>query len=132
MLPLIPFMIVPLVLYIGIVVIGHASLEAVLLSIGLPSLTTMKLTLGDLLLLVGMIALFVEMVMATNTRTSSLINHGLSMLLFVVSGLFFLFLERCGTSTFLLLIVMMLIDVVAGYSIGIVTARRDLSVEKVQ
>ena len=42
----------------------------------------------------------------------------------------FLLLDICGTATFFILMVMALIDVVAGFSISIFAVRRDYSVDK--
>ncbi len=84
-------------------------------------------TWGDLILLVTLILLFVEIVKATFTSTSSLIDHALSMIVFVAILVEFLMSAQAATSVFFLVLVASLIDVVAGYTIGIRVARRDLA-----
>jgi hypothetical protein len=71
--------------------------------------------------------LFIEIVKATYTSTTSLIDHGLSMLVFVACLIEFLITPLAANSVFFMIMVAALIDVVAGYTIGIRVARRDLT-----
>lgn len=86
-----------------------------------------KFTWGDFVVLLTFIMLFIEIVKATYTSTSSLIDHGLSMLVFVACLIEFLLAPLAANSVFFMIMVAALIDVVAGYTIGIRVARRDLS-----
>ena len=81
---------------------------------------------GDLILLVTLVLLFVEILKATYTSTTSLLDHGLSMLVFIACLVEFLMVDAAFTSVFFLLMITTLIDVVAGYTIGIRVARRDI------
>lgn len=81
---------------------------------------------GDLILLVTMFLLFAEILKATYTSTASLLDHGLSMLVFIACLIEFLLVDAAFTSVFFLIMVATLIDVVAGYTIGIRVARRDI------
>lgn len=83
---------------------------------------------GDGILFAGMIMLFIEIIKSTNSKTFSLINHGLSMAIFVLSLVAFLLVRNFATSVFFLLLLMMLLDVIAGFLVTIVTARRDFGV----
>lgn len=83
-------------------------------------------TWGDLILLVTMILLFIELLKSTYTASASLVDHGLSMLVFVACLVEFLLVDRAFTSVFFLVMVATLIDVIAGYTIGIQVAKRDL------
>ena len=87
---------------------------------------TWKLTWGDLLLVITMITLFIEILKATYTSTASLVDHGLSMVLFVVALICFLMVPQAATSVFFLLLVALIIDVIAGFTIGIRVAKRDI------
>jgi hypothetical protein len=87
---------------------------------------TWTFTWGDLLILITMLLLFVEIVKATYTSTASLLDHGLSMLVFIACLVEFLLVDAAFTSVFFLIMVATLIDVVAGYTIGIRVARRDI------
>ncbi len=83
-------------------------------------------TWGDLVLVVALVVLFVELLKATYTSTSSLIDHGLSMLVFIAALVEFIIIPQAATSIFFLMLVSFLIDVIAGFTIGIRVARRDI------
>ena len=88
-----------------------------------------RFAVGDGVLLTGLVMLFVEIIKSTNTKTFTLINHGLSMVIFVMSLIMFMLFRGFETSEFFLLITMMLLDVVAGFMVTIVAARRDFGIE---
>jgi hypothetical protein len=100
----------------------------ILRNIPLPSGERWTMTIGDLLMLVTLILLFVELLKSTYTSTASLLDHGLSMLVFVACLIEFIVVPRAATSVFFFITVATLIDVIAGYTIGIRVARRDLSI----
>jgi len=106
-------------------------LNHVLFHMGLPSGNFWKPTWGDVVLLVGLVALYIEIFKATRTSTISIVDHTLSTIVFVaflVSWMVFPWTTgEQGDSTFLLLTVMTFIDVVAGFTITIATARRDFA-----
>lgn len=86
-----------------------------------------KIALGDLFILLALAMLFVEVLKATRTTTREIINHALSMLTFVGAMTEFLLLKGFGTSVFFFIAAMSLFDVVAGYTISIIAARRDMT-----
>jgi len=88
-----------------------------------------QLTWGDLLLVVGLVCLFFEVLKSTNTGRSSIVEHMLSTALFVVFLVEFLLVGAVASSVFFLLMVMSLVDVVAGFSISITGAGRDVTME---
>ncbi|MGF1526078.1 MAG: hypothetical protein ACFCBW_04710, partial [Candidatus Competibacterales bacterium] len=98
---------------------------AALFSIPLISEASWHVTMGDLLLILALILLYVEIWRATRTNTSSVINHTLSLVLFIVCLVEFLILPAMATSVFFLITLMILIDVVAGFTVTIAAARRD-------
>lgn len=82
--------------------------------------------LGDLLVLVSLGLLFLEIVKATRTSSTEILNHALSMLVFIAGLVEFLVLKGFSTTTFFFIVVMAFFDVVAGFTISIVSAKRDL------
>ncbi len=96
-------------------------------SFGLPSGVAWNVTTGDLLLLLAVIALYFEVLKATRTAQSSVVDHILSLGAFVACLLGFLLVPSLGTSTFLVILAMSLFDVIAGFTITLSSARRDLS-----
>lgn len=91
-----------------------------------PSGVEWVMSRGDLFLLIGLALLFVEMISSSRSDQRTIINHGLSMGVFVIALLAFVIKPSFTTSTFFLLMIMTLIDVVAGFIITIRVARRDI------
>ncbi len=84
-----------------------------------------SVTLGDLVVLVSLLILFVELLKSTGSRHIAIINHSLAMLLFIACLVEFLLFRAFATSAFFLLTVMVLLDVLAGFIMTIVAARRE-------
>jgi hypothetical protein len=108
----------------------HSFMDREIMNIGLISMDRWSFKVGDAFLLVSLVLLFVEVVKATRTTTKELINHGLSMLTFVVALILFITVKGFATSTFLLMTFMTLFDVIAGYTISVVAAEHDLGMGK--
>ena len=114
-------------------VAGHHDIQAMLSatsSITMFSGDHWNVSGGDFLVLLSLILLFVEVVKATRTTSTELINHGLSMLVFVLALIEFITLKGFATTPFFLITFMTLFDVVAGYTISIVAAEHDLGMGK--
>jgi len=87
-----------------------------------------NVTWGDVFLLASMGLLFVELLRSTKTGSDSIMNHALSVVVFVVSLLLFIIVKGFGNSVFFLFMSMTFLDFMAGFIVTTVTARRDLSV----
>jgi len=127
-----PLIVVSLILYNVLVLIGGSADVAAFLGnrvVPLPLMTiTVWLTWSDVIIFITMVMLFIELMKSTYTSTASLLDHGLSMLVFVACLIEFLMVRQAATSTFFFITVAAMIDVIAGYTIGIRVARRDLSI----
>jgi hypothetical protein len=121
-----PFLGVAVLVYLAGVMSG-VPLSRTLFTLSLPSGAVLAFTFGDFVLLLGLVLFFVELLISTRPTQGALLNHALSMGLFIICGLMFLLVAACGTSVFFLLTMLTLIDVISGYSISIITARRDLT-----
>jgi len=127
---------IPLFLYLLVaanvlMLTPHASgswLNVVLGEIMLPSQREMVLTVSDLLIVMGVLSLYIETLKATRTSIVSIVDHGLSLLVFVFFLIELLVVPEVGNTTFLILAVCSLMDVVMGFTVTISTARRDLAV----
>lgn len=122
-----PLTIIPFILYNVFMITGF-DLSTSLVGDGITMMSggVWKLTGGDLLLLIGMVVLFIEIVKATYTGTASMIDHGLSMVVFIAFLVEFLMVSQAASSVFFLLMMAALIDVIAGFTIGIRVAKRDI------
>jgi len=81
---------------------------------------------GDLLILLSLILLFVELLKSTSTGSAAIFNHALSMLVFIICLVEFLLHPAFATSVFFIIMVMALLDVLAGVVVTIIAARRDV------
>ena len=122
-----PLTIIPFILYNLLIILGF-EMSSSIVGDGITMLSggVLKLTWGDLLLLVAMVMLFIEIVKASYTGTASMLNHGLSMVVFIAFLVQFLMVSQAATSVFFLLMMTALIDVIAGFTIGIRVAKRDI------
>ncbi|MGI9381069.1 MAG: hypothetical protein ACR2OW_15600 [Methyloligellaceae bacterium] len=126
----IPFLIIPVIIYNGIAFFS-SNVDESMASAVLPTMTLVSggqwtLTLGDLILLLALALLFVEILKSTRVGAISLLDHILSTVLFVICLVEFLVVEQAATSVFFLLTTMTLIDMVAGFSVTMRAARRDI------
>jgi hypothetical protein len=86
-------------------------------------------TWGDILLAFSVFLLWVEIIKSIRIGTRSVMDHILAMALFIVMLVEFLLAPRAGTSTFFLLTVFALFDVLAGFIVGMRSAPRRIEVE---
>ena len=133
MLTALPLMIVPFVLYnlamVGIVGgSGIASLATVITSQQMLSGADWTMSLGDVLIVVGLVFLFVEILKASRNGRGSLLNHMLSMLVFIAYLVEFLLVRNAATQIFFILMTITFVDVIGGFAVAIRAASRDVSI----
>jgi len=105
-----------------------ATLANPALSFPMISGVTWQLSGADALILLSMTLLFLEILKSTSTGTATIMNHAVSMILFIVCLVEFLLHPNFATSAFFIIMVMTLLDVLAGVVVTIVSARRDFGV----
>ncbi len=128
-----PMLLISIVIYnllaLGHGLMSHNAMEAFLaqhVTFHMFSGDAWDFSLGDAMLTLSFAFLFMEVIKATRTTRRELLNHGLSMLTFVVALIEFLIVKGFSTSVFFFIMVMTAFDVVAGYTISIVAAEHDL------
>lgn len=123
----IPLFVLPLAVYNLMMLSGGIvpALAAELFSVNLMSGATWVFTAHDAFIATGVLILYFEIFKSTGTGVSSVLDHTLSTLVFVVFLIEFLTVAGCGTSTFFVLGLMALLDVISGFTVSIVAARRD-------
>ena len=135
MLIALPLLVIPVVLYNIVVLTGlfgsagvvatDGNLRDVLFTIPMASGAGWSVGVGDMILFLALILLFFELLKSTSSQKVAIVNHALSMILFVVCLVEFLLLRGFATSVFFLIMTMVLLDVLAGFIVTIVAARRD-------
>lgn len=123
-----PFLALALIAYNVFAFTGSLDLAADMFVYDMMSGATFALTSGDVLIIAALFLLFLEVIKAASVGTASILDHILSTGVFIIALVEFLLVKQAGTSVFLILVIMCLIDVVAGFSVSIRSARRDLTV----
>jgi hypothetical protein len=122
--PLLAFVVIAYVAFAA----GGADFVLARFTVAMPSGGAWQISLGDLMLAVSLFVLFFEVVKSTRTGGNSVVDHALSMIVFVVCLILFLIWPPAATSLFFLIMLTCLVDVIAGFSVTIRLARRDYAV----
>jgi len=128
-----PIPVLVLLAYNAVVLLGGdpaVKLHTVVFGAPLASGAAFTLTTGELLVLMGVVALFIEVVKATRSSMASAVDHALSALVFAVYLVEFLLVKAAGSGVFLVLTIMSFLDLIAGFTVTLGTARRDLTIHQ--
>ena len=98
-----------------------------LFSLTMPTGGVWQFDMGDAILSGSLLLLFVEILKATRIGRLSIIDHLLSTLVLILFVVEFLLVPVAATSTFFLIMLMVAVDVMAGFSVSIRSATRDVS-----
>ncbi|WP_394691635.1 hypothetical protein [Hoeflea sp.] len=127
-----PLMVVPFLLYnfiiLGFIGNGVSDLDATVTLLQMMSGATWTMSWGDVLIVISLVLLFIEVLKATRIGAWSVIDHMLSMLVFIGFLVEFLLVRDAATQVFFILMVIALVDVIAGFSVSIRSAGRDVSI----
>ncbi len=96
--------------------------------IELKSGATWSPTVGDVVIIIGLFILYIEILKSTKSTAATVVDHTLSTFVFIAYLIEFLMAKPVAESTFVILGCMSLVDVLAGFSISIASARRDFQV----
>lgn len=131
MLGMVPLLIIPFLIYnlglAGLFGAGDDPFSEEVFSLTMMSGGIWAMSFGDLLVVIALVLLFVEMMKSTRTSNASIIDHLLSTFVFVAFLVEFLLVRGAAHSVFFTLMVITLIDVLAGFSVSIRSAGRDLN-----
>ena len=87
------------------------------------------LTWEDVLLALSILLLWIEIIKSTRLGMRSVMDHILAMALFIAMLVEFLLVKQAGTSTFFLLMMIALVDVLSGFIIGMRSGRRQVEID---
>ena len=116
--------------YTALALVAPGWLESVLFSLPLLSGTTLLLRGNDLLLVISLVLLGIEISRATSSSSAAILNHVLSLVVFIVALVDFIVMPQLGNTTFFLILLMTLIDVITGFTVTITAARRNVSYDE--
>jgi hypothetical protein len=125
-----PLLLIPFAIYnIVAFLMPGVSWSGVLTSVHMVSGADWTMSLGDMLVALGVFMLFGEVMKSTRIGIRTVVDHGLSLLLFLAMLVEFLLVRQTATATFFLLLVISFIDVLGGFAVTLRTAQRDLTIE---
>lgn len=90
------------------------------------------ITAGDAMIAGAIVILLLEMLKAARVGRRTVIDHVLSMVLFVGMLIEFMTVREVASSTFFLLLVISFVDVAGGFAVSIQAARRDILVDETE
>ncbi len=125
-----PLLLIPFAIYnIVAFVMPGVSFSTTLTSVHMVSDTNWTMSAGDMLVSLAILLLFGEMLKATRVGIRTVVDHGLSLLLFLVMLVEFILVKQAASPTFFLLLVTGFVDVLGGFAITLRSAQRDLTIE---
>ncbi len=135
MLTNVPLMIVPFIVY-NIFALGFFGdnsgtndiWQNIVMSVNMLSGAQWNMTLGDLMVTLGLFLLFFEIMKSTRIGATSIIDHLLSTFVFVAYLVEFLLVPSAAHAVFFILMIITFVDVIAGFTVSIRSATRDVSV----
>lgn len=129
-----PLLVIPTLLYAMIAAPhGAASVNAWLaepaMSLGMAGGGEWVITHGHIFTLLAIFCLFIEIVKSVQPSTAALIDNALSIAVFILCLVLFLLVPGFGTTEFFLIMLMALLDFMAGAVVMVFTARRTVNMD---
>jgi hypothetical protein len=125
-----PLLLIPFAIYNMIVFLTPGvSWTATVTTVHMMSGQDWVLTWEDILIAFSIFLLWIELIKSTRIGMRSVMDHILSMALFIAMLVEFLLVRRAGTSTFFLLMTISLVDVLAGFTVSVRSSTRQIEVE---
>jgi hypothetical protein len=87
---------------------------------------------GDMLVTLAILLLTGEVLKSTRIGIRTVVDHALSLVLFLAMLVEFLLVRQAASGTFFLLLVISFVDVLGGFAVTLRSAQRDLTVEGVE
>ena len=126
-----PLLVIPFAIYNMIAfLMPGLTWTASVATINLISGQAWTVTSEDVIIAFSIILLGLEVIKATRMGIRGLMDHVLSMALFIAMLVEFLLVPQAATSTFFLLMAIALVDVLAGFIVGMRSATRQIEIER--
>jgi hypothetical protein len=125
-----PLLLIPFAIYnIFAFLIPGVGWTSPVTHVGMASGVDWTMSAGDILIAFAILLLFGEMLKSTRIGMRTVVDHGLSMLLFVGMIVEFILVPQAATSTFFLLLVISAIDVLGGFAVTLRSAQRGVTID---
>jgi hypothetical protein len=125
-----PLLLIPFAIYnIIAFLMPGVSWTGIMTTVHMMSGADWTMSAGDMLIALTVILLFGELMKSTRIGLRSVVDHALSLILFLAMLVEFILVAQAGSSTFFLLLVISFVDVLGGFAVTLRSAQRDLTVE---
>jgi hypothetical protein len=124
-----PLLLIPFALYHMVAFLLELPLDTTLVTVPLMSGETVAVDIGDMLVMLAVLLLYVEFLKFTRLAAKGVMDHLLSVMLFGALVFEFVSVQRAASATFLILIVLSFVDVIGGLSLGAPEGHRKLALE---
>ena len=128
-----PLLLIPFAIYniIAFLMPGVAW-SSVVSTVHMMSGVDWTMTTSDVLVALSILLLCGEVMKSSRISRRTIIDHALSLILFLGMLMEFILVKQAATATFFLLLVVGFIDVLGGFAFTLRSAQRDLTVEGVE
>jgi hypothetical protein len=128
-----PLLLIPFAIYnIIAFLMPGVSWTGVISTVHMVSGADWTMSAGDTLIAFAIVLLCGEIIKSTRIGLRTVVDHALSLILFLGMLVEFLLVKQAATATFFLLLVVSFIDVLGGFAVTLRSAQRDLTVEGVE
>jgi len=128
-----PLLLIPFAIYnIIAFLMPGVSWTGVVTTVHMVSEADWTMSAGDMLVALAIVLLCGEIMKSTRIGVRTVVDHALSLILFLGMMVEFILVKQAGTATFFLLLVVSFIDVIGGFAVTLRSAQRDLTVEGVE
>ena len=128
-----PLLLIPFAIYnIIAFLMPGVSWTGVITTVRMASGADWTMSAGDMLIALTILLLCAEVVKSTRIGIRTVVDHGLSLVLFLGMLVEFILVQQAATATFFLLLVVSFVDVLGGFAVTLRSAQRDLTVEGVE
>ena len=125
-----PLLLIPFAIYnIVAFLMPGVSWTGTLLTMHMVSGGDWTMSAGDLLVTLSILLLTGEVLKSTRIGIRTVVDHGLSLVLFLAMLVEFLLVKQAASGTFFLMLVISFVDVLGGFAVTLRSAQRDLTVE---
>ena len=129
----IPLLLIPFAIYnIIAFLMPGLSWTGALTTVHMVSGGDWSMSIGDMLVTLAILLLTGEVLKSTRIGIRTVVDHALSLVLFLGMLVEFLLVRQAASATFFLLMVISFVDVLGGFAVTLRSAQRDLTVEGIE
>jgi hypothetical protein len=126
----VPLLLLPFAIYnIVAFLMPGVSWAAPLFRVHMVSGVDWTMSSSDVLIVFAILMLFGEVMKSTRIVLRTVVDHGLSLILFLGMLVEFILVPQTSTATFFILLVLSFVDVLGGFVVTLRSAQRDLTIE---